>query len=130
MSPRRVSFHDPFADIATDAEGFAVQSQGSVECVTLKRASVGTTLGFTIMSSGADGAVLVTTVEPGGIAAGKLSVGDRIVAVNDEPGRGANNTIQLLTAHDSVVLTVERSAGCACMAAALNARQVGPRLCH
>jgi len=117
MAPK---FHASSCDIATAAE---IPTPHSVMYMTLERPSVGARLGFTMMSNGEHGAVLVTRVDPGP-AAGKLSVGDRIIAINDVTARGAGHTLQQLAALDLVVLMVERSPACCNMAAALDEPKV------
>jgi C-terminal processing protease CtpA/Prc len=122
MAPKQ-GFQDLGA-IMTDPMGSAHKPGDDhvAERFQFSRPDMSVSLGITVLSSGSLGPPMISEVEPGSLAAGRLKPGDRIITVNDEPVKGAKAVTQLISSLRQFEILVERSTGCSKLTRQMSAR--------
>jgi S1-C subfamily serine protease len=114
--------------IRTDPTGSAHRSgdDHTAKTFNFNRFDMRENLGITVISTRSSPA-LISEVDPGSLAAGRLQPGDRIITVNGEPVKGAKKVAALIASARRLEILVERSTYCSELARGMSAKSKGSR---
>ena len=110
--PVRLVHHAPAAGAAASAvrDGAAAE-RGGPRALTIRLAkpTVEHAYGVALSSEGSDGACIVNELDPEGIAAEQLQLGDKILSANGSPATGAVAISRVMRGATALTLEVLRS---------------------